>query len=82
MMGMVPLIASVTGAVVNVVPLYIIVTDGHVLLGGNGPPDIAKHKWSRVGNAGAVVKVLSEKALLKPNREAIAGKRCVRVMSR
>lgn len=42
MVGTVPLMVNVIGVVVSVMPLYIIVTDGHMLSAEIGPPYLGK----------------------------------------
>jgi Flp pilus assembly protein protease CpaA len=79
------LVTSVIGAVVIVVPLYIIVTDGHMLSALIGPPYLEKQYWSSTGTAIAEAFI---NALLLLNRElAMEGRRrlviarCYRVLA-
>jgi hypothetical protein len=72
MVGTVPLMVNVIGVVVSVMPLYIIVTDGHLLSAENGPPYLGKQYCSQVESADAAMELLSDKALLPPSRELTA----------
>jgi Flp pilus assembly protein protease CpaA len=82
------LVTSVIGAVVIVVPLYIIVTDGHMLSALIGPPYLEKQYWSSTGTADTAIAEAFINALLLLNRElAMEGRRrlviarCYRVLA-
>jgi hypothetical protein len=74
-LAVVLLMTSVNGTVASVVPLYIIVTDGHMLSAGIGPPYLGKQYCSNVDAADAVVKELFVIALLPLKRELTANGR-------
>lgn len=72
MVGVGPLITNVIGVVVNVIPPYIMVTDGHMLSAENGPPDFRKQYCSKVESVDVDTEVPSDRARLEPNKELVA----------
>ena len=74
-LGPAALAEKVNGAVVSVIPLYIMVTEGHMLSEKNGPPDLGKQYCSTTVAADIVADASADCASLQPHTALAASRR-------